>query len=94
MEQKDMINPDHYKAHPIECIDEMEIAFGIDAVINFCICNAWKYRYRSGYKDDSSQEQKKADWYMLKAEELTMKRDNRLAWEVKYVEGNGRDYQK
>ena len=40
MEQKDMINPDHYKAHPIECIDEMEIAFGIDAVINFCICNA------------------------------------------------------
>lgn len=73
---KDMINPDHYKVHEKECIEEMEIMFGIEAVIAFCKCNAWKYRYRCGNKDDVNQENKKADWYIAKAAELEKKLSN------------------
>ena len=75
MEQnKDMINPDHYKLREHECIEEMEIMFGIDAVIGFCKCNAWKYRYRVGHKDNPEQELQKADWYINKADELIKKK--------------------
>ncbi len=73
-ENKDMINPDHYKIHEKECIEELEIVFGIDAVIAFCKCNAWKYRYRVGHKDDIAQELKKSEWYINKAEELEKKK--------------------
>ena len=71
--QKDMINPDHYKVHPYECIDELEFMFGTKAVIAFCRCNAWKYRYRAGHKDDIKQELEKSDWYVQKAKELEEK---------------------
>lgn len=87
-EKKDMINPDHYKLHDLECIQEMEVMFGIDAVIAFCKCNAWKYRYRVGFKDDVSQELKKSDWYVAKAKELQEKKDRLegkevINWDVK-----------
>lgn len=71
--EKDMINPDHYKVHSKECIEELEIVFGTEAVIAFCKCNAWKYRYRAGNKDDINQEFKKSDWYIEKAKELQEK---------------------
>lgn len=58
------INPDHYKTREFECIDEMLLAFGEEAVINFCILNAWKYRYRAGDKGDAAEDLKKADEYM------------------------------
>ena len=48
----------------------MVIVFGIDAVIDFCKCNAWKYRYRAGSKDAIEQDLAKSDWYINKAEEL------------------------
>lgn len=51
-EQKDNINPDHYKNQTsLECIEAMEIIFGRDAVIDFCICNAWKYIWRWKHKN-------------------------------------------
>lgn len=73
MAEKDMINPDHYKVHEFECIDEMEFMFGTAAVISFCRCNAWKYRYRAGHKDDIQQDLKKSEWYIKKAKELEEK---------------------
>lgn len=67
------VNPDNNVDHPErynkftnECIDEMITVFGIDAVIDFCQCNVWKYRYRNTCEEDL----KKADWYMNKLMEL------------------------
>lgn len=62
--------PEHYKQHKFECIDEMVIVFGVDAVINFCKCNAWKYRNRANHKGNPEEDNKKADWYLNKAKEL------------------------
>lgn len=70
-EKKDMVNhPDHYKVNKLECIDEMVVVFGVEAVIAHCKCNAWKYRYRAGNKWDKEEDLKKADWYLQKAVEL------------------------
>ncbi len=75
--EKNVNHPDHYNTHPMECIDEMVVVFGFDAVIDFCKCNAWKYRYRAGNKDDIKQDLAKSDWYLNKAKELqSMKNGN------------------
>ena len=69
-EEEDVVNhPNHYKANAMECIDEMVLVFGKEAVINFCKCNAWKYRYRSEHKN-GNEDLKKADWYIAKIKEL------------------------
>lgn len=69
--QIDNVNqPNHYKQHKFECIDEMVIMFGVEATINFCKCNAWKYRARAPYKGNAEEDNKKADWYLNKAKEL------------------------
>ena len=74
--EKIVNHPDHYSAHTMECIDELEVIFGIDAVIAFCKCNAWKYRYRAGHKDNLTQDLAKSDWYINKAKELEQKKNN------------------
>lgn len=63
-------HPTHYNQHPMETIDEMVLLFGKEAVINFCICNAWKYRTRAPYKDKLEEDNAKSDWYLAKAKEL------------------------
>lgn len=62
--------PAHYKNHEFECIDEMIIAFGKDAVITFCVLNAWKYRNRAGSKGNAETDLKKSDEYLRFAYEL------------------------
>lgn len=62
-------DPNHYKIHAMECWDEMEVAFGKEAVITFCKLNAWKYRYRASAKN-GEEDLKKADVYLQKAKEL------------------------
>ena len=46
--------------------------FGVEAVINFCECNEFKYRWRAGLKEGNALEQDiaKAKWYEAKAREL------------------------
>jgi len=64
-------HPKHYKReNSIECIDEMVLAFGAEVVADFCLCNVWKYRYRSGDKN-GDEDMSKSDWYMKKYMELT-----------------------
>ena len=70
-ENVDMVNdPPHYKQHEMECIDEMVVVFGVQAVIDYCKCAAWKYRYRAPYKHKFKIDNEKADWYLKKAKEL------------------------
>lgn len=70
MSDEDIINhPNHYTNGGIECIDEMILVFGKDVVANFCLCNVWKYRYRSLTKN-GEEDIKKSHWYMKKYKEL------------------------
>ncbi len=68
----EMVNhPLHYNQDKFECIDVMQEVFGIQAVQNFCLCNAFKYLYRCASKHSSPLEDvKKADWYINKFIEL------------------------
>lgn len=69
--EDDLVNsPSHYRQHEFECIDEMVIVFGVEAVIAHCLCCAWKYRYREDHKGNKEQDEAKADWYLRKAKEL------------------------
>ena len=55
--------PAHY--HGTECIENMRKLFGDEAVRWFCICNAYKYRFRDGSKPGvaAEQDEEKARWY-------------------------------
>ena len=70
---KDNINPKHYRRDGgIESIDEMEMVFGTEAVMHFCLLNVWKYRYRAADKN-GEEDLRKSDWYMKKYCELKNK---------------------
>ena len=68
--KKDMINPDHYKVHANECIDEIRAMLTPEEFRGFLKGNFLKYRYRTGHKDDPEQEAQKSDWYMNKLMEV------------------------
>ena len=91
--QKDAINPDHYKNQTsLECIEAMEIIFGRDAVIDFCVCNAWKYIWRWKHKN-GEEDLKKSAWYLSHAFDKISshddKRFNVLKGMVGYVSRHG-----
>ena len=61
---KDNINPDHYKNETsLECIEAMQIAFGREWVLHFCMLNAWKYIWRWKHKN-GREDLIKAQWYV------------------------------
>jgi hypothetical protein len=64
-------HPQHYcREDAMECINEMILIFGKEAVKNFCLCNAWKYRYRAADKN-GEEDLRKSDWYIRKYKELS-----------------------
>lgn len=64
-------HPLHYnQTGRSECIIELEEKYGTKAVIDFCMCNAHKYEYRAGYKDNAKQDMAKAEWYKNYAAKL------------------------
>ena len=69
----DMVNhPPHYNqlGQP-EVWEQMVALFGKEAYINFARLSAFKYRMRAGYKQDASEDIRKAMWYEAKIKELT-----------------------
>ena len=51
MKNKEQVNhPEHYNQYPVEAIEIMLKVFGMEAVYNFCLLNAFKYRMRLGIK--------------------------------------------
>lgn len=72
MQEKDKINPSYYNNEGISCIDAMEAAYGTEAVMCFCQCNAFKYQWRFG-KKNGEEDIKKAQWYQNKYLELQNK---------------------
>ena len=71
IKDEDVVNhPSHYcQEGSMECIDEMIAIFGKQAVMHFCLLNAWKYRKRAVYKN-GQEDMKKSDWYINKYLEL------------------------
>ena len=68
---EDVVNyPSHYMTGKFECIEVMQEALGVDAVKNFCLCNAFKYIYRHNRKN-GLEDIKKAQWYINKYIELS-----------------------
>ena len=63
-------HPLHYETGKFECIDVMLETQGLEAVKNFCICNAFKYIYRHNNKN-GLEDVKKAKWYLDKYIELS-----------------------
>lgn len=61
--------PQHYASTSIECIDAMIETQGEEAVIDFCVCNAFKYLWRHNSKN-GDEDVRKANWYLNKAVEL------------------------
>ena len=67
-EQGNVNHPAHYQGKN-ECIDVMLAMFGVEAVKHFCICNAYKYRFRAD-KKNGAEDIAKAEWYESKLIEL------------------------
>lgn len=61
-------HPAHYQGKN-ECIDVMLAMFGVQAVKHFCMCNAYKYRFRAD-KKNGAEDIEKAEWYESKLIEL------------------------
>ena len=62
----DNVNHPEYYQGKRECIEEMRLMFGDEAVKGFCRCSAYKYNFRAGKKDGESAEKDKAkaEWYI------------------------------
>lgn len=56
-------SPSHYVAGEYECIDVMLATQGMQAVMDFCLCNAFKYLFRCR-KKNGVEDIKKAAWYL------------------------------
>ena len=68
-------HPSHYETGRFECIDVMLETQGVEAVKNFCICNAFKYLWRHNGKN-GVEDIKKARWYINKYIELEEKKND------------------
>ncbi len=68
--QNQVNHPPHYNQGGIECIDAMVAAYGKEATKHFCMCNAFKYVWRSQDKN-GIEDIDKAIWYLNKVKELT-----------------------
>lgn len=73
MPEDDVDHPEHYAHGKIECIDAMESAYGKEAVIHFCLCNAMKYLWRCEHKGSKKKDLEKAIWYIDRALKTTDK---------------------
>lgn len=74
--QNNVEHPNHYQGKH-ECIDVMRALFGDNAVMMFCKCNAFKYRFRAD-KKNGAEDIAKAEWY----EDYLIKMQNRKKEEV------------
>lgn len=60
-------HPQHYNHGKYECIDVMVENFGKEAVKHFCLLNAFKYVWRTNYKngvEDVRKAMKYLDFYL------------------------------
>lgn len=69
LKKDDVNHPKHYETGKFECIDVMRETQGTSAIIDFSVCNAFKYIYRWKNKN-GLEDLKKAVWYLNKTIDL------------------------
>ena len=62
-------HPVYYNENKFECIEVMLDVFGKEAVLNFCLLNAFKYIWRADNKN-GVEDIWKAAWYLEKYGQL------------------------
>lgn len=62
------------KQHHTGCLDEMVQVFGVEAVMAYCRCSAWKHRHDALQKDKYNEDNIKAELYLKKLAELDGKK--------------------
>lgn len=73
----DMVNrPPHYATGKFECFDVMEEVYGVEYIKAFCICNAFKYLYRTNRKG-GVEDIKKAVNYLNKYLDIICKNEEK-----------------
>ena len=71
MKPDNVNHPTHYTSGcGFECIEMMEMVFGKEAVIDYCVVNAFKYIWRHKQKN-GTEDIAKAEWYLKYASKLT-----------------------
>ncbi len=76
-DESDNVNhPAHYQGKN-ECINVMIAMFGEEAVKHFCMCNAYKYRFRAD-KKNGAEDIEKAEWYESKLIKLGGVNDGKI----------------
>jgi len=75
---KDNINPDHYKAGEVECIDALETVASLNPHPEEIPCqiNAMKYLWRYNNKEKPLEDLHKAQWYLNRLIKIVKKRNN------------------
>lgn len=73
-ESDDASKQRHHKQHTMGCFDEMVQVFGVEAVMAYCRCSAWKHRHDALQKDKYKEDNIKAEWYLKKLAELDVKK--------------------
>lgn len=68
-------HPAHYETGKYECIEVMLETQGVEAVKDFCICNAFKYLWRA-HRKNGIEDVEKAIWYLNKYIELSSEPKN------------------
>tara|TARA_R110000803_G_scaffold84087_3_gene150267 strand:+ start:6326 stop:6826 length:501 start_codon:yes stop_codon:yes gene_type:complete len=69
--KEDVVNaPSHYNNGKVECIDAMEAMLTKEEFIGYLRGNTFKYQWRCRYKGKTSQDLRKATWYLHKLMEV------------------------
>lgn len=69
--QDNINHPKHYTQYSMEVIDMMIQIWGVDATVQYCEMNAFKYRMRMGVKNTPIMEDLgKEQWYLNRAKLL------------------------
>lgn len=67
-ELADAINPNHYKAGNVECIEAIQESLTAEAFAGYLKGNVQKYlwRYETKHWEDPLQDLQKAEWYLAR----------------------------
>ncbi len=65
-------HPTHYTQGPIECIDALESALGLEGVKAYCRGACLKYLWRTEHKN-GVEDLKKCEWYLKRLIEICEK---------------------
>tara|TARA_R100001510_G_scaffold36531_1_gene32980 strand:- start:758 stop:1057 length:300 start_codon:yes stop_codon:yes gene_type:complete len=91
--ESDPINPNHYKAGDIECIDAIKASLDTHAFHGYLKASVMKYLWRYDKKNDPDICLQKAQWFMnrLVKEHINEFGSTEDLWTIEQVEADAED---